>query len=90
MNFFEKQFIKHLVDEDNTAGAGGVFGTGESGDVESMSHGGAVGNTDFYNTNDTRVAKGGKTKKKRKDIKKHDGSLVPLVPLQRRLLSHSM
>jgi len=33
------QYIK----EDNSAGAGGVFGTGGS-----FGHGGEVGNTDFY------------------------------------------
>ena len=30
------------------------------------------------------------SKKKQKNTKKYDGSLVPLIPLQRRMLSHSM
>ena len=59
MNFFEKRF-KQLLDEDMTAGTGGVFG-----DAPSMGHGGAVGNTDFYATGDMRIPTGGKKKKKR-------------------------
>ena len=41
MNNFDK-LVKTIL-EDNTAGAGGVFG-----DVPSMGHGGSVGNSDFY------------------------------------------
>jgi len=36
----------------NVSGAGGVFGAGSSGEF-----GGAVGNSDFYATGDTRVPK---------------------------------
>ncbi len=57
MSIFEKLFIKKL-EENNAAGLGGVFG-----DTPSMGHGGAVGNTDFWNTSDTRIAKGGKKAK---------------------------
>lgn len=41
MNNFDK-LVKTIL-EDNAAGAGGVFG-----DAPSMSHGGEVGNSDFY------------------------------------------
>lgn len=37
-----KQYIE-LFKENNTSGAGGVFGDGES-----FNHGGGVGNEDFY------------------------------------------
>jgi len=50
LNF--NSLYKHLVQiykEDNTAGAGGVFG-----DAGSMDHGGAVGNEDFYAPGDAR------------------------------------
>ena len=43
MNNFDK-LVKFLL-EDNVGGDGGVFGSGES-----FGHGGAVGNSDFYNT----------------------------------------
>ena len=42
-----KQFV---LGEENTAGAGGVFGT-----ASSMGHGGDVGNTDFYAPGDSRI-----------------------------------
>lgn len=77
MKTFEKLFIKSL-EEDNSAGAGGVFG-----DAPSMGHGGAIEMTDFYNPKDTRIAKGGK-KKKKKDRKKKNGEIEELVPMQRR------
>jgi hypothetical protein len=71
-----KTFKEYVMQEDNTAGAGGVFG-----DASSMGHGGAVGNSDFYAPGDMRIPKflgttvvGKKGKKKR----------VPLV--QRRSL----
>lgn len=56
MSFYSDIFSK-LLQEDNFAGAGGAFG-----DASSMGFGGAVGNTDFWNTGDTRIAKGGKKK----------------------------
>lgn len=54
---------KGKIEEDNMAGAGGVFGN-----AASMGHGGAVGNKDFYAPGDSRVAKpiGAKRKKRRK------------------------
>jgi len=45
-----KTFKQYLYNEDNAAGAGGVFGT-----APSMGHGGAVGNSDFYAPGDARV-----------------------------------
>lgn len=45
-----KTFKEFVVQEDNTAGAGGVFG-----DAGSMGYGGAVGNTDFYAPTDSRI-----------------------------------
>ena len=81
MNFFEKRF-KQLLDEDMTAGTGGVFG-----DAPSMGHGGAVGNTDFYATGDMRIPTGGKKKKKRTNKKKtKDVGVNMLIPTQRRPL----
>ena len=47
MNF--NQLFK-LIMEDNAAGAGGVFGSGES-----FGHGGAIGNDDFWNRDDARI-----------------------------------
>lgn len=81
MKSFEKIFYNHL-EEDNAAGAGGVFGN-----ADSMGHGGAFDTADFYATGDARIPKGGKKKKKEKDKKKKDGSLEPLIPLQRRPLT---
>ena len=43
-------FKEFIMQEDNTAGAGGVFG-----DAPSMGHGGEVGNSDFYAPIDGRV-----------------------------------
>lgn len=43
-------FKQYVLGEENTAGAGGVFG-----DAPSMGFGGAVGNTDFYAPGDTRI-----------------------------------
>ena len=43
-------FKQYVLKEDNTAGAGGVFGT-----APSMGHGGDVGNTDFYAPGDMRI-----------------------------------
>jgi hypothetical protein len=37
-----KEYVK-MISEDNTAGGGGVFGSGES-----FGHGGDFGNSDFY------------------------------------------
>lgn len=45
-----KTFKEYVMQEDNTAGAGGVFG-----DAPSMGHGGAVGNSDFYAPDDMRT-----------------------------------
>jgi hypothetical protein len=82
MKFFEKRF-KQLLDEDMTAGAGGVFG-----DAPSMGHGGAVGNTDFYAPGDMRIPKGGKKKarKKKKNKKTRDVGVDMLIQTQRRPL----
>ena len=59
-------FKEFIMQEDNTAGAGGVFG-----DAPSMGHGGEVGNTDFYAPGDMRipVALGSKVKGKGKKRK---------------------
>lgn len=73
-NTFEKLFYSKL-EEDMTAGAGGVFG-----DAPSMGHGGAIDNTDFYAAFDARIPKGGKKKEKEDEDKKHDGSIKPLTP----------
>ena len=81
MKSFEAAFYKHL-EEDNTAGAGGVFG-----DAPSMGHGGALTPAiDFYAQHDARIPKGGKKKddKEKEKKKKKDGSLEILVPVQRR------
>jgi hypothetical protein len=76
---FEASFYKHL-EEDNTAGGGGVFG-----DAPSMGHGGALTPAiDFYAQHDARIPKGGKKKEKKKKNKKMDGSLDILIPVQRR------
>lgn len=67
-----KQFV---LKEENTAGAGGVFG-----DAPSMGYGGAVGNTDFYAPGDTRIPSPlGVKKIKNKKIK-------PKILVQRRSL----
>lgn len=87
MKLFEKAFIRKLT-EDNLAGAGGVFG-----DAESMGHGGAIGNTDFYATNDNRLPSEGGKKKKDEDEKSAAAKNVGinmLLPVQRRPLSKSM
>jgi len=42
--------FKQYITELNTAGAGGVFGN-----TTSMSHGGDVGNSDFYAPGDARI-----------------------------------
>lgn len=82
---FERLFYSKL-EEDMSAGAGGVFG-----DAPSMGHGGDFSNTDFYAPGDTRIPKGGKKKKKKNSKKKkHDGSIEPLVPTQKRYLGSSM
>lgn len=93
MKLFKNAFIRSL--EENTAGAGGAFGSGESSGSFSMGHGGAMTPAaDFYAPNDTRIPKGGKKKQKKKKKnskkKKHDGSIEPLVPIQRRYLGSSM
>lgn len=56
-------FKQYVMKEENTAGAGGVFGS-----APSMGHGGAVGNTDFYASGDSRIPTvlGGKKTKKGK------------------------
>ena len=92
MKLFERNFIKHLTSEMNVAGAGGVFGTGENGDDSSMNHGGAFpGGADFWNKDNTIIAKGGKKKKKtKKEENVKDGSLQPLIPMQRRTMTPTM
>lgn len=91
INYFEHAFNK-ILHEDNTAGAGGVFGS-----ADSMGHGGAITPAeDFYATGDHRIPKGGKKKAKptvrSKKVKKSkkDGSLEVLIPLQRRPFNTSM
>jgi hypothetical protein len=85
-NYFKTCFMRH-ISEDNSAGAGGVFG-----DAGSMGHGGAVTPaTDFYAPGDMRTPTGSKKdKRKSKKTKKKDGSLDVLIPTQRRPLDTSM
>ena len=85
MKLFEKAFTRKL-NEDNIAGGGGVFG-----DTESMGHGGAVGNTDFYARGDNRIPKGSKNDEDddKKDASK-DVGVNMLMPVQRRPLKNSM
>ena len=91
MKLFETRFFIHL-NEDNMAGAGGVFG-----DAPSMGHGGAVTPVaDFYAPGDSRIPAGGKKKaiasgksKKKKKTKK-DGSIEVLIPTQRRPFNTDM
>lgn len=63
--------FKQFIAETNTAGDGGVFGGGSS-----FSHGGLVGNFDFYATGDSRVpqvlgmfSRAGRVDKKKKKAK---------------------
>lgn len=84
MKIFEKLFNQSLQ-EDNSAGAGGVFG-----DAPSMGHGGAIEMSDFWNPNDTRKAMGGKKKKKKNETKKKNGEIEELVPMQRRPFNVAM
>lgn len=90
MKLFEKQFIKHLT-ENNAAGAGGVFG-----DAGSMGFGGAIHSSDFYAPGDMRTPLGGKKgpkktrKKQKKSLKPRDGSIQPLIPIQSRPLNSQM
>lgn len=93
MKFFEKVFLRHL--SENSAGAGGVFGGGTAQGFESMGHGGAMTPAqDFYAHDDSRTPMPGKKKKKEKsrakDSKKKDGSIQPLVPMQRRPFNTTM
>lgn len=91
MKLFETRFFIHL-NEDNMAGAGGVFG-----DAPSMGHGGAITPAaDFYAPGDARIPTGGKKKatanvksKKKKKTKK-DGSIEVLIPTQRRPFNTDM
>ena len=86
MKLFEKAFTRKL-NEDNVAGAGGVFG-----DADSMGHGGAVGNTDFYAKGDNRIPAPGKKKdddEEKKNTEK-DVGVNMLMPVQRRPLGKSM
>ena len=67
MTLFEKIFNKVLQEDFNTAGAGGVFGSG----AEIGMHGGAVpGGSDFYAPNDARIPTILGKKKKRKTKKR--------------------
>ena len=84
MKIFEKIFNQSLA-EDNSAGAGGVFG-----DADSMGHGGAIEMSDFWNKDDTRKAMGGKKKKKKEKNKKKNGEIEELVPMQRRPFNVAM
>lgn len=84
MKLFEKAFLSYL--SENSAGAGGVFGGGDAQGFESMGHGGDMTPaTDFYAHDDARVPMPGKkSKKPKKNKKKKDGSIQPLIPMQRR------
>lgn len=85
MKLYEKAFLQQLTE--NSAGAGGVFGGGTAQGFESMGHGGAITPaTDFYAHDDARTPMPGKKKKKnkQKNMKKKDGSIQTLIPLQRR------
>ena len=91
MKIFESLFRKHLQ-EDNMAGAGGVFG-----DAGSMGHGGAITPAqDFYAPGDMRLPKGGKkdakptTNTKKKKRSKRNGSIEVLIPTQRRPFNTEM
>lgn len=85
MKLFERLFVKSLQ-EDNAAGAGGVFG-----DAPSMGHGGAVGNDDFYNTGSAIIPQGPeKKKKKEKSKKRKNGEIEELIPMQRRPFNTQM
>lgn len=76
-NLFKIKFLE-LLEEDNTSGLNGVWGN--SPDVGS--HGGAVGNSDWYATGDSRNLFGNsddkKTNKKKKAKKKKSSTLLPL------------
>ena len=83
MKLFKRAFIQSL-NEDNIAGAGGAFGSGETSGTFSMGHGGAMTPAQgFHAPNDTRIPKGGK-KKTKKSKKKRTGELEVLVPMQKR------
>jgi len=83
MKLFKRAFLSAL-NEENIAGAGGVFGSGEADGTFSMGHGGAVTPAeDFYATNNAKIPKGGK-KKNKKSKKKHNGELQTLIPIQKR------
>lgn len=83
MKLFAKAF-NDILSEDNTAGIGGAFGSGESSGTFSMGHGGAITPAeDFYAPNDTRIPKGGK-KKQKKGKKSKNGELETLIPMQKR------
>jgi hypothetical protein len=91
MKLFEKLFLQQL--SENSAGAGGVFGGGSAQGFESMGHGGAMTPAvDFYAHDDARTPMPGKKKKKNKksNAKKKDGSIQPLIPLQRRPFNTTM
>lgn len=82
MKLFKRAFTQALAE--NTAGAGGAFGSGVSDGGPSMGHGGAITPAeDFYAPNDTRIPKGGK-KKSKKTKKKKNGELQVLIPMQKR------
>lgn len=64
MNLFEKIFNNVLL-EDMSAGDGGVFGS-----TDSMGHGGAVGNSDFYGSEHGAWGPWTPSKKKKKRTRK--------------------
>ena len=102
MKSYYKALFYKLLDEDMTAGAGGVFGN-----TSSMGHGGAIDSSDFYASGDTRIptgpAKGSRTmwkdsgeqgpskKKKKKKAKiSKENNIKTLIPIQRRPLTKDM
>jgi|SaaInlStandDraft_2_1057019.scaffolds.fasta_scaffold176193_1 hypothetical protein len=87
MTLFERYFIRHLLQEDNTTATGGVWGDGASiGQPSPYS-------SDFYAPGDARNVFGSvtsktkkKKKKKRKSRKKKVGE-GPVISIQRRNLA---
>ena len=80
--------LSEMENESMSAGPGGVFNPSGAGQA-ATGHGGAVGNSDWYNPNSTVIPKGGgtapslKKNKKKNKKKKHNGELEPLATFQR-------
>ena len=80
-DIFKKYFNKHLMAEFNVASAGGAFG----GNTDIGSHGGAVGNSDWYAPGDARIPgvlgaddKPEKKKKKKRKKTKKESKGIPV------------